>query len=82
MNQHILMIVAYPATSTTVGGPVGLWASELFHPLKAFEAQGYDVTIASPKGGAVKFDAMSDPRDASQYSASDTISLDYSASTI
>lgn len=71
------MIVANPATSTTVGGPVGLWASELFHPLKAFEAKGYTVTIASPKGGAIKFDAMSDPRDPSQYSAPDTLSLDY-----
>jgi putative intracellular protease/amidase len=77
MTKSILMIVANPAVSTTVGGPVGLWASELFHPLKAFEDQGYDVTIASPKGGAIAFDAMSDPRDLSQYSASDTISLDY-----
>jgi putative intracellular protease/amidase len=77
MKRHILMIVANPSTSTTVGGPVGLWASELFHPLKAFEGQGYEVTIASPKGGAIVFDAMSDPRDPSQYSASDTLSLDY-----
>jgi putative intracellular protease/amidase len=77
MTHHILMIVSNPAVSTTVGGPVGLWASELFHPLKAFEAKGYTVTIASPDGGAIKFDAMSDPRDASQYSASDTLSLDY-----
>jgi putative intracellular protease/amidase len=77
MPKHILMIVANPQVSTTLGGPVGLWASELFHPLSAFEKQGYKVTIASPDGGAIAFDAMSDPRDASQYSASDTISLDY-----
>ena len=75
--MNILMIVANPRVSTTVGGPVGLWASELFHPLKAFEGAGYTVTIASPEGGAITFDAMSDPRDPSQYSASDTISLDY-----
>jgi putative intracellular protease/amidase len=77
MTKSILMIVANPAVSTTVGGPVGLWASELFHPLKAFENHAYRVTVASPKGGAIAFDAMSDPRDPSQYSASDSLSLDY-----
>jgi putative intracellular protease/amidase len=77
MPKQILMIVANPQISTTVGGPVGLWASELFHPLHEFEAKGYAVTIASPDGGAIKFDAMSDPRDASGYSAADTLSLDY-----
>jgi putative intracellular protease/amidase len=77
MTKRVLMIVANPQTSTTVGGPVGLWASELFHPLYAFEKQGYAVTIASPEGGAIAFDAMSDPRDASQYSAADTLSLDF-----
>jgi putative intracellular protease/amidase len=77
MAKHVLMIVANPRTSTTVGGPVGLWASELFHPLSAFEKKGYAVTIASPDGGEIKFDALSDPRDPSQYSAADTISLDY-----
>jgi putative intracellular protease/amidase len=77
VTKQILMIVANPQTSTTVGGPVGLWASEMFHPLHAFEAKGYAVTISSPDGGAIEFDAMSDPRDASGYSASDTLSLDY-----
>jgi putative intracellular protease/amidase len=77
MSKSVLMIVANPQVSTTVGGPVGLWASELFHPLSAFENQGYRVTIASPDGGPIAFDAMSDPRDPSQYSAADTLSLDY-----
>jgi putative intracellular protease/amidase len=77
MSWHILMIVGNPQVSTTVGGPVGLWASELFHPLSAFEQRGYTVTIASPDGGAIAFDAMSDPRDPSQYSAADTLSLEY-----
>ncbi len=77
MTRSILMIVANPAVSTTVGGPVGLWAAELFHPVNAFQAQGYSVTIASPDGGPIRFDAMSDPRDPSQYSASDQLSLDY-----
>ena len=77
MSRNVLMIVSNPATSTTVGGPVGFWASELIHPYDAFTKQGYDVTIASPEGGAVKLDAMSDPNDASGYSADDTLSKEY-----
>ena len=77
MSRHVLMIVSNPATSTTVGGPVGFWASELIHPYDAFKKQGYDITIASPEGGEVKLDAMSDPNDASGYSADDTLSKEY-----
>ena len=77
MSKKILMVVSNPATSTTVGGPVGFWASELIHPYDAFTRRGYDVTIASPEGGPVALDAMSDPRDPSGYSADDTLSKDY-----
>ncbi len=77
MNTRVLMVVSNPATSTTVGGPVGFWASELIHPYDAFTAAGYDVTVASPDGGPVELDAMSDPDDASGYSADDTLSKTY-----
>jgi putative intracellular protease/amidase len=77
MNQRILMIVANPAISTTLGFPVGFWASELIHPYKAFTAAGLSVMIASPNGGKVEFDGFSDPRDASGYSKDDTLSLSY-----
>lgn len=73
----ILMVVANPSVSTTTGWPVGFWASELIHPYDAFVRQGYQVTIASPKGGNVELDAYSDPRDASGYSKEDALSLDY-----
>ncbi|MDX1548470.1 MAG: type 1 glutamine amidotransferase domain-containing protein [Rhodothermales bacterium] len=79
MSKSILMVVSNPATSTTVGGPVGFWASELIHPYDAFTKQGYTVTIASPDGGAVALDALSDPSDASGYSAHDTLSAAYLA---
>lgn len=71
------MVVANPATSTTLGWPVGFWASELIHPYDALVKAGHEVTIASPKGGKVEFDALSDPRDASGYSKDDTLSLAY-----
>jgi putative intracellular protease/amidase len=75
--KRVLMVVANPTTSTTTGWPVGFWASELFHPLYEFSEVGYDVSIASPDGGAVEVDAWSDPRDPGRYSAEDVLSLGY-----
>lgn len=76
---RVLMVVANPSMSTTVGGPVGFWASELTHPYLAFVAAGYEVEIASPEGGPVELDAFSDPRHESGYSADDLISLGFLA---
>jgi putative intracellular protease/amidase len=78
--KKVLMVVANPATSTTTGWPVGFWASELFHPWYEFREAGYEVTVASPKGGKVELDAMSDPRDESRYSADDVLSLGFLSS--
>jgi putative intracellular protease/amidase len=77
MSKQILMIVANPSISTTLGWPVGFWAAELIHPYHVFTKAGLSVTIASPKGGKVEFDSLSDPRDASGYSQDDTLSLEY-----
>lgn len=74
-RPRILMVVANPGVSTTLGWPVGFWAAELFHPYHEFTQRRYDVTIASPDGGAVEVDALSDPRDASGWSADDLISM-------
>lgn len=76
-SKRILMVVANPETSTTVGGPVGFWVSELTHAYHEFRHAGYEVTIASPNGGPVEFDALSDPRDESGYSRDDVLSLGY-----
>jgi putative intracellular protease/amidase len=77
MTAHILLIVANPSISTTLGWPVGFWASELTHPYAEFTQAGCQVTIASPNGGKVEFDSLSDPRDPSGYSKDDTLSLEY-----
>jgi putative intracellular protease/amidase len=71
----VLMVVANPTVSTTTGWPVGFWAAELFHPLHDFARARYEVTVASPEGGKVEIDAMSDPRDPSRWSADDVISM-------
>lgn len=75
--KKILMVVSSPAKSTTTGWPVGFWASELTHAYKEFIDKGFDVTIASPRGGKVEMDSSSDPRDESGYSKDDKTSLEY-----
>jgi putative intracellular protease/amidase len=50
-KRRILMVVSNPAVSNTTGWPVGFWAAELIHAYKLFTENGYNVTIASPKGG-------------------------------
>lgn len=74
-RPHMLMVVANPTTSSTTGWRVGFWAAELFHPLYEFTKVRYLVTVASPDGGRVEVDALSDPRDESRWSADDLISM-------
>jgi putative intracellular protease/amidase len=74
-RPHVLMVVANPTTSSTTGWPVGFWAAELFHPLYEFTKVRYRVTVASPDGGRVELDALSDPRDEGRWSADDLISM-------
>jgi putative intracellular protease/amidase len=76
-SRRILQVVANPTTSTTTGWPVGFWAAELCHPYYEFTEAGYQVTIASPNGGKVEVDALSDPRDPSKWSADDLISMGF-----
>ena len=76
-RPKVLIVVANPRTATTTGWPVGFWASELTHPYYAFSRVRYDVVIASPDGGKVEIDALSDPRDESKWSAEDLISMGF-----
>jgi putative intracellular protease/amidase len=80
--KRILMVVANPAISTTLGWPVGFWASELAHPYFEFSEVGYNVTIASPDGGRVEVDGLSDPRDPSKWSIDDILSLGFLTSPL
>lgn len=76
----ILIVVANPSVSTTLGWPVGFWGAELTHPYLEFTEAGYEVEIVSPKGGKVELDAYSDPRDQSGYSKHDLITLGFISS--
>ncbi|MEL6123685.1 MAG: type 1 glutamine amidotransferase domain-containing protein [Bacteroidota bacterium] len=74
MSENILIVAADPAISTTTSWPVGFWLSEVTHPIKVFREAGYTHVIASPKGGKLEMDAMSNPHDESGRSAWDEIS--------
>ena len=74
------MVVANPSVSGQTGWPIGAWAAELTHPYLEFTRAGYAVEFASPEGGKIEFDAYSDPRDPSGYSAGDFISLGFLSS--
>jgi putative intracellular protease/amidase len=75
--KRVLMVVANPTVSTNNGWPVGFWAAELTHPYYELTERGVEVTIASPDGGRVEFDQLSDPRDQSRWSAEDLISMGF-----
>jgi putative intracellular protease/amidase len=55
----------------------GFWGAELTHPYYELTQRGVDVTIASPDGGKVEMDALSDPRDPSQWSSEDLITMGF-----
>lgn len=76
-NGKILLIASNPAVSKQTGWPIGVWYAEIAHPYWTFTEAGYTVDIASPDGGELKFDAYSDPEDASKYAAFDYVSLGF-----
>lgn len=75
--KSVLIVVANPTVSTTLGWPVGFWGAELTHPYFELTQRGVEVTIASPDGGRVEMDSLSDPRDPSKWSADDLITMGF-----
>ena len=75
--KRVLIVVANPSTSTTMGWPVGFWGAELTHPYYELTERGVEVTIASPAGGKVEMDSLSDPRDESKWSAEDLVTMGF-----
>ena len=74
--KRVLIVVANPAANQ-YGWPVGFWAAELTHPYYELTERGVEVTIASPNGGKVEADALSDPRDESKWSSEDLVSMGF-----
>lgn len=79
-KKQILMVASNPSVSEQTGWPIGFWWAELTHPYWEFTEAGYEVSLASPDGGALQADGYSDPSDESGYSAHDLISRGFIAS--
>ncbi|MFM2091986.1 MAG: hypothetical protein RLZZ127_2475 [Planctomycetota bacterium] len=60
--RKVLMVVTSHAVLGATGYPTGLWITEAAHPWQELVHAGFQVDIASPKGGAVPVDPYSDPR--------------------
>jgi putative intracellular protease/amidase len=72
-----LIVASDPAVSDQTGSQIGFWWEELTHSYREFTEAGYRVVIASPKGGRLEADALSDPRDKMRLSADDLLSLGF-----
>ncbi len=73
--KKILFLVSNPATLK--GFPVGFFAEELTRPFFDFVSAGYEVDIASPKGGDVEFDGFSDPENDATTYPNDLVTLGF-----
>ena len=76
-RKRVAIVISNAAISTTTGWPVGFWWSELSHPYFILSERGYEIEVFSPDGGKCDADAMSDPRDPSDYSSTDLISMGF-----
>jgi putative intracellular protease/amidase len=75
--KRVLLFASNPSISERTGWPIGFWWAELTHPYWDLRQHGYQIDIASPDGGALEADMLSDPRDKSGYSVDDLISLGF-----
>ncbi len=73
--KRILYLVSNPATLK--GFPVGFFAEELTRPFFDFITAGYEVDVASPKGGPVRFDGFSDPEDPATAYPNDLVTIGF-----
>lgn len=70
--MHIL-IVTTSCDALDASHPTGLWLEEFAVPYKAFRKAGFDVTVASPKGGAVPLDPKTRPSESEQKKWADAL---------
>jgi putative intracellular protease/amidase len=75
--RRVLVVASDPAVSEQTGWEIGFWWEELTHSYWEFTTAGYQVVIASPNGGTLKGDPLSDPRDERRLEADDLISLGF-----
>ena len=59
------------------GMPTGFWLPELAYPYHHLTKAGVDVHVASPEGGEVVFNPLSDPRNPDGVEAGDLVALGF-----
>ena len=59
--KRVVFVVSNEVNPGPAGFPIGYYLTELAHPYWLFQQRGYTMDIASPLGGRVVHDAMSDP---------------------
>jgi len=74
-KKKILCLVSN--TAHLHGIEVGFFAEEMTRPFYDFIIAGYDVDVASPNGGAVKFDGHSNPENPEGAYPNDLISIGF-----
>ncbi|MCA5006736.1 type 1 glutamine amidotransferase domain-containing protein [Sphingobacterium bovistauri] len=74
-KKRVLCIVSN--TAKLHGFEAGFFAEEMTRPFFDFIQAGYDVDVASPQGGAVKFDEHSDPQNPKGMYPNDLISIGF-----
>ncbi len=57
-----ILIVVTSHDHIDAAHPTGLWFEEFAIPYKQFISQGFEITIASPRGGSVPIDPRSEPK--------------------
>ncbi|MGE9270597.1 MAG: hypothetical protein ACQKBU_07320, partial [Verrucomicrobiales bacterium] len=67
-QKPLLIVLTNHADLGDTGKPTGFFLSEAAHPYEVFTKAGYEVTLASPKGGFAPVDpkSLKDKDEASQ----------------
>lgn len=79
--KRVAFVISNEVNPGPAGFPVGYWLAELAHPFWAFQQRGYQITLASPHGGRVVPDAMSDPEGGRFGPPADFLSIGFKRST-
>lgn len=61
MTKKILMVVTSSERIISTNQLTGVWLEEFALPYLQFQTNGYEVTVASPKGGKTPIDPRSEP---------------------
>jgi putative intracellular protease/amidase len=77
VTKKVLMVVTSQALWGDLGYPTGFWISELTHPYFLVTEAGYDVEIASLKGGKAPIDPFSLPGTEHTQNPDDIISVGF-----